>query len=315
MSGILSSKSRIFDTILTQEGRSQLSKGKLKAAYYSFSDLGMIYNEDTIISGGLDSTYRIMLEAGNLPQDQITFKADDSGKLVGFFGGTNSQNIVVLNGKIFDAEGNAMLSSQFNSLAGTILSNSIDAFKNQYILKSPDPIDNKSREFILDRSEIEFTTNDNKPLSKKEISTAKIDHIESFYQDKRLGHIPNFKFLPPVNRAKAGATERTQLGNYVNFNQAPIQNLEDLEKELSLFESKTVLFTETSNQNNVMCQFFEKADDSLKKLDVIDFGNFTEKKTGFTKHIFFVGKVFVDGFSQPTFVNMFTLIFENGTGT
>ena len=53
MAGILNPKQRIFDSIVTQEGRAQIASGKLKAEYYSFSDSGAIYQLDTIISGGL----------------------------------------------------------------------------------------------------------------------------------------------------------------------------------------------------------------------------------------------------------------------
>lgn len=83
MSGILDSKSRIIDAILTVEGRRQMSEGTFEVSYVTFSDYGVSYIPDKS-SGHDDPTVKIYLEACNLPQDQITFEANDEGKLVPF---------------------------------------------------------------------------------------------------------------------------------------------------------------------------------------------------------------------------------------
>jgi len=330
MSGIIDSKTRVLDSVITPEGRAQLAKGGLRAAYYSFTDGGAIYTEDTLVPysaslsgssdvaqtgpGMSDGTYRIMLEAVGLPQDQITFEADDSGRLVGF-PVSGSERYIIRAGQIFSGSNDfqrvQVTGSAFNSLAGVLLSGSIDAFKNQLILKSPDPIDEKIREFTIGTKEYAFNITNDMPFKKGEISRAAINQIESLFHDKRLSHIPNFKFLPPVNKSRVGTEERTPLGNYANLSQAPIQTKEELDKELSGFGFIDVNFTETSNENNLLCQFFESSNGALKKLDVIDFGTFNAPEDNMGQHVFFVGKVFIDGLDQPTFVNMFTLIFEN----
>jgi len=83
MSGILDSKSRIIDAMLTVEGRRQMAEGTFEVSYVTFSDYGVSYIPDKI-SGHEDPTTKIYLEACNLPQDQITFEANDEGKLVPF---------------------------------------------------------------------------------------------------------------------------------------------------------------------------------------------------------------------------------------
>lgn len=90
MSGILDSKSRIIDAILTIDGRRQMAEGTFDISYVTFSDLGVSYDPD-VSSGHVDPTNRIYLEACNLPQDQITFEANDQGKIVPF----RSQDIKV----------------------------------------------------------------------------------------------------------------------------------------------------------------------------------------------------------------------------
>jgi len=328
--GILDSKTRILDTILTPEGRSQLSKGQLRTVFYSFTDSGAVYKEDTLISASitgsaaagseapkvLDATFRFNLEATGLPQDQIAFEADDSGRLVGF-PVSGSEKLVVLAGQVFSGSkvGSRVqiTGSQFNSIAGTLLSSSIDAFKNQMILRSPDPLDDKERKFLVGPKSHEFSITKNKPFNINEDASVEInvDHAESFFQDKKLNHIENFKYLPPVNRARAGETTRTQIANYVDINQPAIDRFETLEQELKGLDSVTVNFTETSKENNLLCQFFETSNGIMRKLDIIDFGSFVAQGENSPKHVFFAGKIFTDDNDSPTFVNMFTLIFEN----
>lgn len=320
MSGILDSKTRIFDTILTPEGRKQLAKGTLRATFYSFTDSGALYNEDTIVSGSgsvspeaLDSTFRFNLEATGLPQDSITFEVDDSGKLIGApVSGSERFNIV--GGQIFSGSKEHqrvhVTGSVFSSLSKVLLSGSINSFKNQMILRSPDPLDNKEKEFLLGQQDINFNITPDRPFKPGELTSANVNHIEGFFQDKRLSNIPNFKFLPPVNKARSGETERRTVANYLNLNQPDINTWEQLEEEFKQFESVTIPFTETSRENNLLCQFFETSQDRIKKLDVIDFGTLRTTNGGL-KHVFFVGKIFMDDYNCPTFINMFSLVFGN----
>lgn len=83
MSGILDSKSRIIDAILTSEGKRQMAEGTFEVSYATFTDAGVSYVPDSV-DGHQDPTGRIYFEACNLPQDQITFEANDEGKLVPF---------------------------------------------------------------------------------------------------------------------------------------------------------------------------------------------------------------------------------------
>lgn len=92
MSGILDNKLRIIDAILTVEGRRQIAQGTFKVSHATFTDLGVAYIPDSEF-GHDDPTTKIYFEACNLPQDQITFEANDEGKLVPF----RSQEIRVTN--------------------------------------------------------------------------------------------------------------------------------------------------------------------------------------------------------------------------
>lgn len=316
--GLLSAKERILDTIITQEGRAQIASGKLKAEYVTFSDMGAIYKLDTIVSGGLDVTSRLCFEAGNLLQDSIVFEADDSGKLVASFA-SGSALMKVSAGQIFSGSSRdervSLSGSQFVSMAGALLSSSLNNFKNQYILASPDPIDERYDQFIIGPRKAKFTITEKGPIDEDSIAEMKVDHVESLFFDKRLSHVPNFQFLPPVNKPKLGEAQGAPLGLYANLNQQQLLTYEDVLEEIRDLElrgySETIRFTETSRTNNLLCQMFETTDREITKLDVIDFGKFPPDQDGVVRHVFFVGKVFIDSMGTTTYCNMFTLVFES----
>ena len=132
MSGILDNKTRIMDTIVTLEGRRQMADGKLRIEYVSFTDSTTFYDPD-VVSGSSDVTTRLYFEQCHLPQDQITFEADDSGKLKPF---KNVQGIATApSGKIYTNYSSSinfdyLTGSQFASTAGSLLNSSINNFKN-----------------------------------------------------------------------------------------------------------------------------------------------------------------------------------------
>lgn len=313
--GILNNKERIFDTIVTQEGRRQIASGKLKAEFFSFTDGASLYDQSRIVSGSsLDETNRICFEATNLPQDQVSFEADDSGKLMALKG----SEFKISAGQIYSGSRNEnlMTGDQFaSSVQNLISSASIDSFAKLRILGSQDFFDRRNNTFDISETVISFSISDNKPFSPDSTKEANIDHVESLFMDKRLSHLPNFQYLPPVNRARIGSVT-SSLGTYPSLGQAPIETTEQLEAELKWSTdngfSKTITFFETSKQNNLVCQFFEASKNSLSKLDVIDFGLFTSPTDLVypTKHVFFIGKVFIDGNGSSTFVNLFTLVFK-----
>ena len=314
MAGILDPKKRVLDTYVTNEGKRQATSGKMRIEYVSFSDAGAIYALDTLVSGGLDYTSRLTFEAGNLPQDSITFEVDDSGKLLANFISSGS-NYSVAGGQIYSGSNYEIASgSQFASLYNNLLKSTLDNFKKLSILQSPDPVFVAYDQFRLSGNDYTYTVTPSFPIPRTAIQQANIDNVESLFFDKRLSHVPNFQFLPPINKPKLGRNAGTPIGSYTNINQNPILSYQDLETELNNLRDtgflRTVDFLETTRENNIFCQFFESSSDQIAKLDVIDFGEFPATETAGSRHVFFVGKVFTDGYNITTFVNLFVLVFE-----
>ena len=303
MAGILNSKTRIFDTVLTTEGRRQLAAGTFNISFASFSDSNTFYERD-LASGSADAGKRIFLEAATSLRDQITFETDDSGLLIPYESVKNNTSIagdkILLNNTIVSN------GTSFASLSGEVLSSSIENFKNLMLLGTEDIFKDTS-DFKLNRNTATFTITDTVPFAvNNDITETSVDNVESLYQDKRLSHIPNFKYLPPVNKNSS-----VTIGNFSCLGEKEILTFEQLEKDLENKEKIEITFPSTSRENNLVSQLFELSEGKMKKLDIIDFGEFvTSDESKPDKQVFFAGKIFIDSKGMPTFVNQFVLVFD-----
>ena len=346
MAGILDSKTRIMDVIITDQGKRQMSSGKMRIEYASISDSMAFYEYDAV-SGSSDASSRIYFEANSLPQDFITFESDDSGILFDFDIGPNEK---IINNKIYrrtisGSVNSTMLlqstGSKFASTAQGFITGSIDNFGKLYMIGSRTGVLQDLTDFIVKPESLSYTITNSVPFaSGTNDYVVDIDAIEPVYLDKRLGHLPNFKFLPPTDK------KGTSIGNFINLNEKEIFDFNDLVKELGPLtveellhsanpyeysdgstlalntdkpsgkripkESHTFSFINTTESNNIMMQMFEISNNSLLKLDAIDFGEFfveNDPKRP-NKHVFFIGKVINDSFGSPTFINLFTMVLD-----
>ncbi|MAF26034.1 hypothetical protein CL634_10755 [bacterium] len=393
----------MIDAVVTQIGRQQIASGMLRVEYASFTDSGTYYEADET-SGSSDAGKRIYFEPNSdRRQDFITFETDDSGNLLGY---PTDPKLTLADGDLFKCEASASVSDiskivyvsgsgDFASLSDGIVTSSIDHFRQLRIIGStPTTRPEKFQQnFEFNQTNFEFLLLNTHPfIDGPSDSQADIDSVEPLFIDKRLSHIPNYKFLPPlvveprsVSQSSIGefdldaereiaATKNTKtfLGDYEPLNETmePLtyQDLMiELNGELSdgidpdyimdfqsaeaitawnnqgldgsggtgevmgtVFGQQTgvinlsplevardrkyINFLQTSAQNNIVMQMFEVDTDGLKfkKLDVIDYGEVIVEDDVLrpNKHVFFIGKVFLDSNSIPTFVNLFTVMLD-----
>ena len=70
-------------------------------------------------------------------------------------------------------------------------------------------------------------------------------------------------------------------------------------------------FTETSRENNVIIQPIEFKENDIKKLAIIDYGEFIDNDPESPgKRLFFVGKIYADSKGNTTYKNIFTVIMD-----
>jgi len=327
MSGILDNRTRIMDTIVTLEGRRQMADGKLKIEYISFTDNATFY-DPSVVSGSADPTNRLYFEECHLPQDQITFEADDSGRLKPF---KNSNDISLSSGKILtykfkdEFSGSAretfsyLSGSQFASTATDLLASSIDNFKNLYVLGTRDYIF-EDEGFGTGVSNVEFLISDYSPIKDSLLQTRLINDLPSLFNDKVFNKSLNFSYLPPINKLDNNLIEKSdidvieanKIGDYSRFGEydeyTNIELEDDLQELEKLGYKKTINFNPTSLNNKLVSQIFEINNSDMKKLDVVEYGSYRYNDT--VKQAYFVGKVFMDDNGTQTFVRMFTIVFE-----
>jgi hypothetical protein len=304
MAGILDSKSRIMDVVITDQGRRQIASGQMRVEYATFTDLGAFYIGDE--SGAIeDPSGRIYFEAASdLPSDLVTFETDDAGLLVPYRAdsfGASGKNLVI-SGSLRDKK-------QGSAAASSISQAVLESWSNLQVVGTIDPLDDLQG-FQLSRQRVSFSILESFPFTPDDVKVAVVDDIEGLNHDVRLSKLDNFRYLPPINYA--GELGGHPIGNFPNLNESLDQDRQTLESRLSLLEYADVEFIETSIENNFLMQAFELSeDDGMLKLDIIDYGSrpSTLDKSKMVRTLF-AGKIFTDGFGNPTFVNIFTIELE-----
>lgn len=317
----LDPKERFVDIQLTTEGKKQLAQGKLRIEYASFSDADIFYSQtDQFDSGSFTelNTKRLMFEARSRPQDTIIYESDDSGmlKINQYIGLPGSSPFRVTSGQIFTSNFGVVppiASAEVQQYSSKILSASLQNLKDLRILESPS-FEDTGDEFKLSTNEVAFTLTKDSPINiNTGVFEIDINQAESLFVDKRLSRLPNFKFLPPVNKKKNNVS--IPLGNYRSFGSQEVLTPDLLTRELQTVENlgmkKTIEFSDTSPTNTLLGQIIEVNGGTLRKLDIIDFGEeLIDATSNLTRHIYFVGKLYVDDNNISTFINLFTLVFE-----
>lgn len=329
--GILDNKSRIVDTVLTWEGRQQFSEGKLGFVYYSFSDDEIVYDSS---SPGVidDASKRFYFEAPYaLPQDQIAFRADDSGFLQDFLGSgvrVEAGTLLTSSFVFFSTTASVVtgtyefapaVGDQFASLSEKLLSGSIDNFSRLSLIRST------NRYFAGELPVKPVTSNGPTfkergvlPSTTKELSIAN----SSFFGDRKLSSAKNFKYLPPIS------ANGSQLGIWpqvdVNKSNEPLTWSEiEASGTLGLNYNGILKSGEMGSLNNVKFEFapadlklaaqsFEvNGSGVISKLDMYDAGTFkTNDVERPLARVVFVGKVYINSKNLPCFLSIFTLVFR-----
>ncbi len=323
MAGILNPKARIMDLMMTQEGKRQLAAGDFKVSYASFTDRGTFYDKSSI-SGSYDSAVnRPYFEVANYPFDSITVEANDQGNVlptgVGEIG-TTADRFVVADGKITKVStktpvlNDASFNSRFATYVDDIIRSTTQNFRKQRIIASRDPVDDSSR-FVLSNNEINLPYSNLGPIVGEDLIPL-VDQAPTIFTHKRFSNAINFQYLPPVVQDK---DEIVSLGEYPNVKSTDQYTYDDLMSDLNgsdpenpVCPRESIRFVESSQTNDICFQIFEMNRNNLKKLEIVDFGEFYDPDDTDhpEKRVFFVGKVFVDSYGNPTYANIFTLVLD-----
>jgi hypothetical protein len=300
MSGFLDDKSRVIDAILTLSGRSQAMAGGLKVRYVTLSDSGAAYLGDSS-DIAVYSSASINVECFSTPWDTVTVESDESGMLLGFSGDSFS----------LTPDGKTILSGSLGTVTSPveeITKASLESFQNLQILSTRNKFLNDQGLSVIPTS-YTYTITDRFPFS-GEPPKSSVDDVDSFFNDKRLSNLPNFKYLPPLQRSRSESGVSELLGNYANLSEDNDFSKKDPLNSLGNVEGVAAQFSNRTDESTLTIQVFEETGEQVQKLDIVRYGPIGISPEGGQSTVYFLGKIYEDGFAVPTFVNIFTMVVE-----
>lgn len=231
MAGILDSKTRFIDFVITPEGKRQMASGDFRAEFASFTDAQAFYDKGL---GAKDATDRIYFQVMERPENIIVLEKDDSGKLIETKFAVSSS---IVGDAIFtttqSSDLNQLLSStgdEFSSLSNELVSASIYHFQRNGLISSREYAGDSSFGFELDSASATFTISNSIPFPLgPEQKTINVNNAEPFLLDSKLTHLPNLQFLPPVNE------DGSAYGNYTDIRNTSKENWDDIKNHLGYF--------------------------------------------------------------------------------
>ena len=306
MAGILNSKERLMDVLVTPEGRRQAASGQFRIRFASFTDSHTFYESSGSFNRASDSENRIFFEAANRRQHVIVPEIDPGTNAISnSFRGSD----FIINGRTI-AENTFKISqsgksdtlysgSQFKRQAvPRVLRGITDNFSDLRILGTRDIFDDTSEFKIANTSTgsfklhqpgdpVFFPTEEMLKSGDAEVfyneslnglGVMDLETAPSFFSDPKLAHLPNFNYLPPINNVDEDAPESERLmGDYPVLNRVDVNQIQEMMTRLEGRGEALVYrtsFLETSNMNNLVGQLFEfnNQTSEIEKLSIIDAG-------------------------------------------
>jgi hypothetical protein len=299
LSGILDSKTRVLDAILTSEGRQQLIKGKMNVRFVSFSDIDAVYESDT---DGIfiDRAANINLEAFSTQNDEIFQTTNEAGRLRDYVPYDNIPEYASLSE--YGIEIDDFL---YHQLSHDYAATAAESFKKQHIIFTYDK-NKKDSGLSVNPKKISFSITDDRPF-KRTTNVSTLNDADSLFADKRLSNTPTFLYLPPIQKENS-MTAAIQFGEYANFSENNDIGSHQFLNNLKMLENSQLEFSKLTEDNDIVIQFYESKNNTNTKLDVINYGKISMRAEEKSKNLYFVGKLYFDDFEVPTFINIFTVI-------
>jgi len=254
VSGILDSKVRVIDAVITQEGKRQIANGGLRSVFASVSDKHTYY-EASAASGSADATVRLYFESPTeCINDSIVMESDDSGKLLGYpvqgsefynTDGVISGRTSVSGTLTYANSGN---STGFASVAEGIITSSIDRFKNLYSLGTRESNEAHNLQMEIQPSGYSFTMNNKFPFIEGISSaTTNVDYLEPLFFDMRLSDAINFKYLPPLteplstseSQVPSNPPRTKKFGDYTRYHRPNPLTLSRILRHMNIFTDQS----------------------------------------------------------------------------
>ena len=300
MAGILNSKQRIMDVIITNNGRRQIADNAFNIRFASFSDHGVFYSDDGTGVGDAAED-RIMFEAHVSNTDIIIPEINDKNGI----SIDTSAGSKITNSKFFTSGSTQLNTSTIKtgsinifSSSAEIIKTAIDNFDRLQIIGTDNGFA-EEKYFKITKSKAEFDEPNQKVRS--------LTLLPPTFADKSLANQINFRYMPPVCEVDNNITS---LGMYPKLQKEPIRNFDYLLENLydgSQYDSFDI---DSTNSTDLLCQVFENTENEILKLAIVDYGSYYDNDGNFKGHIYHLGKTYRDKNNVLKFVKLFCILFE-----
>ena len=297
MAGILNSKQRIMDVLITNNGRRQIADGSFKVEYASFSDHGVFYRDDG--SGTADDAgSRIMFEGYSSNTDTIIPEINSLNAIS--MDTTSGKRIV--NGLVVETIGAATFLSgaiDVYSSSNEVIQTAIDNLDRLQIIGSHNPrVINEY--FKLNKNNISF--------DKVEKPSRDINTIPAMWASESTNSQPEFRYMAPTCTSNG---IQHVMASYTKINYEPIKTFSNLKSKLrQTAQSQSVDIVSSDQITNLLIQCFETGENEIKKLAIVDYGSYFDASGKFLGSIYHLGKVYRDDENNPKFIRLMSILFE-----
>jgi len=336
MAGILDKKSRIFDYIITSNGKKQIQKNDIRYKFATLSDRSIVYNKDydklnTLLENvsnseyfylPFESSYKTNVEIN----DEFSFEEEYTKTF-----NINNQDNLTINNQDFDK---FVLMNIENNLTGIKLKNLSNLLTKNLLFE------NQTLDFKIQ----EINSFDFKNLKNVERYNSIAKYSESCSRikpvslDDRFKHKNNFKKLLPFDSVTNNEIFERSLFNNLNSGNSNNIILKSLTKNLNIenlnreqiinkvvnhiensdqFIGKKYLLKDQTDFDSFFIEMHEitnVSDSSIDftKLSIIDMGDIFDNIKNISKRIFLIGKLIkTKNSSNDSFED---LVFKNNNG-
>ena len=299
MAGILDSKSRILDVILTELGRDQMNRGEFEVSFVTFSDAGTEYVDDG--TGVLSSIKdRLTFEALSSPNDEIIPEIDNEGEFL--LTKKVSPTLTVNNGVLYEQTASGFTAVDAFSKIDKFTDLTINRWNNLQILRSETSIP----DFDVSSESITLRTN----LKADTTLKPDVNMLKPILIDPRFAGNITTLYLPPVSLNNGNITPLRAFNRFGKEN--TLDNTMSEIKNKSRASQRIELGTSTSfREYNIIAQAFMKKDQSVKKYLIVDGGEYKNEKNQVVMQVFHLGFIFKDEIGTSKFSRSYSLIFHN----
>ena len=299
MAGVLNSKSRILDVILTELGRDQMNRGEFEVSFVTFSDAGTEYVDDgTGVAASVKD--RITFEAHSSPNDEIIPEIDNEGEFL--LTKRVSPTLTVNNGILYEQSATGFTAIDAFTKIDKFTDLTTSRWNNLQILRSESSIP----DFDVSSETITLRTN----LNSDDTLLQNVSMLKPILIDPRFAGNITTLYLPPVSLNNGNITPLRAFNRFGKENTldnvlSEIQNKSRATQRIELGTQSTF------KEYNIIAQAFMKKDQSVKKYLVVDGGEYKNEKNQIVMQVFHLGFIFKDENGTSKFSRSYSLVFHN----